>query len=58
MHMIETRPILSFLGVYLLASLFTLLCYGPGIEAVQNIILIATGCLLLFIYAYYFDLLR
>ncbi len=58
MYRINDRPLVFLMAVYAIASLFTLVSYGPGIEAVRNIALIATGCLLLFIYAYYFGLLE
>ncbi len=55
---IGNRSIVYMLGVYMMASLFALIFNGPGVDAVINIGLIGTGCLLLFIYAYYFGLLR
>jgi hypothetical protein len=58
MYRIENRPIVFWLGIYMLASLFSLLFNGPGIDSVMNFGLIGTGCLLAFIYSYYFGLLR
>ncbi len=58
MYRINNRSIIFLLGMYAAASLFALLCFGPGIAAISNFGLIGTGCLLAFIYAYFFGLLR